>query len=121
MKITRSISEPIRQNLTRNERWDSDDNGLIACWERGREKALEEPGLATSAIVGQLVLLPWKGGVERALKKKEKYGCYNYLAMWQGLRGEDLSIDTSMEVAHLCSVTGMKVIYTSDYDKYKEV
>jgi hypothetical protein len=84
MKITRSISEPIRQNLTRNERWDSDDNGLIACWERGREKALEEPGLATSAIVGQLVLLPWKGGVERALKKKEKYGCYNYLAMWQG-------------------------------------
>lgn len=97
-----------------------EDNGLIACWERGREKAIEEPELAAKAIVGQLVILPWKGGVEREIKKKEKYGTYRYLAMWQGLRGEDLDIDTSVDSPRVCSVTGMKVIYTSDYEKYKE-
>lgn len=120
MKLTRSISDPIRQNLTTKDRWESNDNGLIACWERGRQKATEDPELAVSALSGQLVLLPWKGGVEKAIKKKEKYGTYRYLAMWQGLRGEDLSINTSEEASRICTVTGMRVIYTFDYEKYKE-
>lgn len=114
------MSDPIRQGLSTSERWETDDNGLIACWERGREYAIEHPELAAHAIAGQLVVLPWKGGVERKIKKKEKYGTYRYLAMWQGLRGEDLNIDTSIESHRICSVTGMKVIYTSDFEKYKE-
>lgn len=120
MKINRSISEPIRQDLSTTLRWGGDDKGLIACWERGRQKATEDPELALNAISGQLVVLPWKGGVEKAIKKKEKYGTYRYLAMWQGLRSEDLSIDTSVEASKICSVTGMMVIYTDDYEKYKE-
>lgn len=86
MKIYRSIAEPIRQNAKWDERWNSDDDGLIACWERGREKRLEAPALAAQAVDGQLIVLPWKGGVEKATKKKRKYGTLFYLAMWQGLR-----------------------------------
>lgn len=80
----------------------------------------EEPELAANAISGQLVVLPWKGGVEKAIKKKEKFGSLRYLAMWQGLRGEDLNIDTSTEPSLICTLTGMKVVFTSDYEKLKE-
>ena len=69
MIIFRSLSNPIRQGLTTAERWDREDNGFIACWERGREKAIEEPEIAANAISGQLVVLPWKGGVEKEIKK----------------------------------------------------
>lgn len=34
--VTRSISEPIRQNLNMVQRWDGPDRGLISCWESGR-------------------------------------------------------------------------------------
>jgi hypothetical protein len=64
------------------------------------------------------MLLPWKGGVERATKQKSRYGTFAYLAMWQGLRGDDLDLDTDTEVALTCSATGMKVVFTSDRDKY---
>ena len=74
MKIHRSITEPIRDGGTWQERWNSEDNGLIACWERGREKRLEDPALAVQAVAGQLVVLPWKGGVEKSIKKKQKFG-----------------------------------------------
>ena len=55
--------------------------------------------------------LGWKGGVERELKKKGKFGTLNYLAQWQGLRGEDLDVDLTNEVEIVCSLTGMKVIF----------
>ena len=70
MKLQRSTSEPIRTNATWEERWNDDDQGLIACWERGREKSREDPALAAQARDGQLVVLPWKGGVEKAIKNK---------------------------------------------------
>lgn len=120
MKITRSIYEPIRQSLTWFERWEGEDKGIIACWERGREKAKAAPELAARAIEGQLVVLPWKGGVEKAIQKKEKFGTYNYVAMWLGLRGEDLVVDTFEETTLTCTVTGMKVTYTTDLQKYCE-
>ncbi len=63
-------------------------------------------------------MLGWKGGVDRTLKKQEKFGALNYLAQWQGLRGEDLSIDTSQEYTLTCSRTGMVVIFTPDRAKY---
>jgi hypothetical protein len=120
MKLHRSIAEPIRQGGTWDERWNAEDNGLMACWERGREKRLEDPSLAAQAAVGQLVILPWKGGVEKAIKKKQKFGTLFYLAMWQGLRGEDLNIDPTEEIVLNCTTTGMAVVFTSDMARYAE-
>lgn len=120
MKIHRPIAEPIRANATWDERWKSDDGGLIACWERGREMRLENAELAAQAVGGRLVVLPWKGGVEKATKKRQKYGTLFYFAMWQGLRGEDLDIDLSEETAQTCTATGITVAFTSDLSKYSE-
>jgi hypothetical protein len=120
MRIHRSITEPIRDGAKWDERWNAEDDGLIACWERGREKQLEDPALAAQAAVGQLVVLPWKGGVEKAIKKKQKFGTLFYLAMWQGLRGEDLNIDSTEEIKLSCTATGMAVVFTGDVAKYAE-
>ena len=120
MRVHRTISKSIRENATWEERWNGPDQGVIACWERGREKSQEDPALAKLAQSGQLVVLPWKGGVEKAVKKNQKYGTLFYLAMWRGLRGEDLDIDLDEEVTLTCTATGMKVIFTSDRAKYAE-
>ena len=120
MKIHRLITEPIRQLNTWEEKWNGVDQGLIACWERGRAKSSEAPSLATQARDGQLMVLPWKGGVEKVIKKKQKYGSLSYLAMWQGLRGDDLSIDIEAEPALTCTVTKMTVVFTNDRAKFAE-
>jgi hypothetical protein len=121
MRITRSIKESIRPTATWEERWSRPDDGLIACWERGREMAQSDKDLAQRAKEGHLVILPWRGGVEKALKSStKKYGTLYYLAMWQGLRDEDLNVDLAQEVTLTCAATGMKVIYTSDRAKYVE-
>jgi hypothetical protein len=120
MKIYRSIAVPIREGLSTEERWHGSDHGLIASWERGREKSGEDPTFAAQAREGQLVVLPWKGGVEKAIKKKQKFGTLRYLAMWRGLRGEDLDIDSAQEVVLTCTATGMAVVFTSDATKYAE-
>lgn len=120
MKLHRLFTEPIRERAKWDERWNAEDDGLIACWERGREKGVEDPSLAAQAADGQLVVLPWKGGVEKVTKKKQKFGTLYYLAMWQGLRGEDLSIDTTEEIVLNCTATGMAVVFTSDRAKYAE-
>ena len=120
MKLRRSIAEPIREHTKWEERWNAEDDGLIACWERGREKRLEAPQIAAQAADGQLVILPWKGGVDGATTKKQKFGSFYYLAMWQGLRGEDLNIDTSEENVLTCTASGISVIFTADTKKYSE-
>ena len=121
-RIYRSCREPIRENPSFHERWRGPDNGLIKCWEVGRRRrrSIESPELAEKAKNGELPLLGWKGGVEKKTQKKEKYCCLNYLAEWQGLRGEDLDIDLTEEREIVCSKTGMKVIYTGDATKYSE-
>ena len=91
---------------------------MIACWERGREKSLQEPELAAQAREGRLMVLVWKGGVEKAIKAKQKVGTLFYLAMWRGLRGEDLDIDLAEEVTLTCAETGVTVVYTNDFAKY---
>jgi hypothetical protein len=118
MKISRSISEPIRESEKWEERWNEEDQGLIACWERGREKSREDPALAAKAREGHLVVLPWKGGVEKAIKKTQKFGTLYYLAMWQGLCGEDLDVDLTEEVVLTCTATGMAVVFTNDVAKF---
>jgi len=119
VKIIRSIDAPVRAGLSTETLWAGEDKGLIACWERGREKAIEEPALAKNAALGHLPPLAWKGGVSKKLKQRKKYGTYFYLATWQGLRGQDLFINTDTEITITCSRTDQSVTFTSDYEKYK--
>jgi hypothetical protein len=76
--------------------------------------------LAERAKNGELPVLGWKGGVDKIIIKKQKYGTLNYLALWQGLRGDDLYINVSEERELICTRTGMKVVYTVDANKYSE-
>lgn len=116
--IYRSSQESNRDTPSYNERWNGPDKGLITCWEVGRKLSKKEPELAEKAKAGELPVLVWKGGVEKKINKKEKYGTFFYLAQWQGLRGEDLDIDLTQETEITCSKTNMKVIYTGDDEKY---
>ena len=118
MKVFHAISRPVRKDPTFDERWGSIELGLITSWEAGREMGLEKPGLAEEAKNGRLMALPWKGGVAKALKTTTKYGVFNYVAMWQGLRGEDLNVDPDLEMTMSCSVMNVTVTYTSDCAKY---
>ena len=119
-RVFRSISESIRMNPSYDERWNGDDKGLITCWEVGRKKRESEPSLVEKVENNELPVLGWKGGVDKTLQKKEKFGSLNYLAQWQGLRGEDLNISLSEELAMQCSKTGMMITYTPDSSKYSK-
>lgn len=110
--------EPARESLSYADRWEGEDKGLITSWEVGRELGKKDPSLAVRAKNGELPVLGLKGGIGNIPKKKEKYGCLNYLAQWQGLRGDDLDIDLSDEPEHVCSRTGVKVIFTNDLTKF---
>jgi hypothetical protein len=127
MRVQRSITEPIRTGLTWEERWCGPDDGLIGCWERGRLMLEEYPKLAAAAQRGELPLLTikapwnpkvqivagWKGGVKKKLNVPLKEdGSLNYLAEWQGMRGEDLDIDLAAERVIVCSKTGQAVRFT---------
>ncbi len=114
----RSIEEPIRKNLSWEELWKSFDNGLIACWERGREKALGNSELSQSCKNGELPVLVWKGGVDKKIKGK-KYGSLFYLATWQGLRGENLNINHHQDTSITCTKTKVEIIFTSNLLSYE--
>lgn len=118
--IFRSYQEHKREGLSWTELWRGNDKGLIACWEVGRDLSVKDPELAERAKNGELPVLGWKGGVDKKILKKQKYGTFNYLALWQGLRGDDLNIDLSEEREIICARTGMKVVYTDDAAKYAE-
>jgi hypothetical protein len=109
--IKRDVNAPKRVALSWEELWLGPDGGLIQCWERGREKRVEDPELAARAIAGELIILAWKGGVEEKLKTGKKYGTLYYLATWQGLRGESLDIDLDGETRLVCSRTGQSVTF----------
>lgn len=116
--IFRSTTEPMLENQSWDERWKSHDKGLIACWESGRQKGKEDSNLALLARKGELVILPWKGGIEKATKLNHKYGSLFYLAMWQGLRGDNLDIFTDKEAKLVCSRTSMSITFTGDQSKF---
>lgn len=113
MKIECKISNPPILGDSFEERWNGPDQGLICSWLRGIEKAKESPDLAEKAKAGELPVLAWKGGVEKALKSGAKVGSVHYLATWQGLRGEDLCIDLDRDVQLTCSRTGVTVLFVS--------
>ena len=68
----------------------------------------------------ELPVLGWKGGVSDKSKKSkgQKYGSLNYLAQWQGLKGEDLNISLVEEVIIKCSKTEKEVTPTPYSTKY---
>lgn len=114
--IYRSFSEPDRDNsLSWNEHWKGDDNGLITCWEVGRELRQSNPELAQQAENGELPILGWRGGVDPKVKKQEKKsGTLNYLAQWQGLTGQDLNIDLEGGAGMTCTKTNVVVTYSKN-------
>jgi len=119
MRIQRKHTERIREGLSTEDEWKADDNGLIKCWEVGRELGIEDSTLALRTKAGALPNLgTWKGGVDQPLKSGFKYGTFRYLATWQGLSGQDLDIDTGTEPELVCTATKVKVIFTSDPKKY---
>jgi len=135
--VQRSIHQPIREGLSWEELWLGPDGGLIWCWERGRQKRIDDPELAKQAERGELPLLAWKGGVEKkrqdqkplsgtleylatwqGFEKKRQdqkplSGTLEYLATWQGLRGEDLNIDRNTPITLVCTRTGQAVTFTT--------
>ena len=117
-RIQQDIGTPVRSELSWSDTWENDDKGLIKCWEVGREMAAKRPDLAQACLENQLPTLGWKGGVSRSLKKLEKFGSLNYLAQWQGLRGESLDIDSTQDIIKTCSRTHMIVTFTPDKAKY---
>ncbi|MEB2328081.1 MAG: hypothetical protein OZ926_14660 [Pseudomonas sp.] len=114
MKIYCNRNEPERTGLTWAETWQGPDRGLIRSWEIGRNTAGTDPELAARCRAGELPPLGWKGGGTRTLKKGTRYGSLQYLATWQGLRGEALSIDMDKERTIECTRTDMLVTFTPD-------
>ncbi len=115
--VRRANTEQNRERLDWDQTWNGEDRGLITCWESGRKMALEFSDIAERCKAGEIPPLAWKGGCERTLKKLDKFGALQYLAQWQGLRGDDLNVDLDAEVTLTCSKTKMKVTFTSDLGK----
>jgi hypothetical protein len=117
MRIKASIANPPLARVDWHARWEGSDRGLITCWLRGIEKSRESPELSERAKRGELPVLAWKGGVKAAIKSTTKIGAFNYLATWQGLRGEDLDIDLDSEITITCSVHKVPVTFTNNIAK----
>lgn len=131
--LSLSIDQPIREGLTWNERWCGTDEGLIWCWERGRQERVERPRVAARADKGELVDLDWRGGTEGPEGKKEhggsakksssstkKRGSLQYLATWQGLRGENLDIEVDGKRRIVCTKTKQAVEFRKRPRKNKD-
>lgn len=108
----------MRDGLTWQQRWEGPDQGLICCWERGRQLRNEQPELAKRAESGELVTLPWKGGTAKLdqddgkKRNQKKKGSLNYVAMWQGLRNENLNVSREGVISIKCSATGRSVVFS---------
>ncbi|WP_235810430.1 hypothetical protein [Pseudomonas syringae pv. coryli] len=117
-RIFRENDTPLRVGLTHAQIWDAEDEGIIQCWENGRELAITSPDLAKRCLENELPILSWKGGVSSNMKLRKKPGSFKYLAQWQGLRGEDLDIDRTKKYQLVCSLTKIVVTFTPNRSKY---
>ena len=61
----------------------------------------------------ELAILAWKGGVKEKLQIERKLGTLQYLATWQGLRGEDLDLSLQGECVIVCARTGQVVVFSA--------
>lgn len=92
------------------------DRGLINAWQAGLNFRANNAELVEKALAGELPPLPFRGGVERKIQAQNKIGSLCYVAMWHGLRGEDLHLDTDQSIQMVCSATQVPVTYTLDMD-----
>lgn len=113
MIVCATFGQAGNANVREQDRWEGPGAGLHSAWVAGIALAQSTPALATAALAGELPELPFKGGVLRPLKRR-KFGTHWYLAMWQGLRGESLYIDTMSETKLTCQRHGVVVTFTSD-------
>lgn len=113
-KVAHPVDASLPAQLTWDERWEGPDRGLLCSWARGIEKARETPLLREQALRGELPSLAWKGGRNQAIKAGKRVGSLHYLAMWQGLRGDALNIDTEATVSLTCTRFQAMVTFTAD-------
>lgn len=117
MLVTASAASPPPPQEDFHARLHGPDRGLINAWLVGLNARKDRPDLAEAAQAGCLPPFIYKGGVAQKIKSKNKIGSLQYLAAWQGLRGENLEIDTDAEVTVTCSKTGVPVTFTLDITK----
>lgn len=113
MQIKASVNQRPLECVEFADRWNGPDKGLVTCWLTGLERRTSDRDLAARADAGELPVLPWKGGVAKEVKVR-KIGSLQYLATWQGLRGEDLDIYLDKDVQMVCSRTGVAVLFTGN-------
>lgn len=118
MRLFRSISEPIRENMSFDERANGIDRGHILAWEYGRKLAATNKELHESARRGELPVLVYKGGLTKRLKTENKCGALLYYAAWLGLRREDLDIDLSQRIRLKCTKFGSSVEFSPFMEDY---
>lgn len=118
MLLHDAFANPPPMALDYAERMEGPDQGVINAWLAGIAMRRDPPSeQQKSALAGELLPLPYRGGVDRKLKIKQKIGALHYLAMWQGLRGDDLNIDTESEPELVCTKTGVLVLFTLDHKR----
>ncbi len=116
MLITASASSPPVLGDSWEARQEGVDAGLISAWIAGRDMRERAPALVQSVLRGELPVLPFKGGVEKKIKGS-KVGALQYLAMWQGLRGDDLHVALGSRPIMRCSRTAVQVYFTDDVEE----
>lgn len=88
----------------------------------GANDQAQEDGVALDVQqrveAGELPILTFAGGVtpKPNLKMKKKKGTLFYLAMWRGLRGEDLDLDIERTYVMTCARTGVEVTFAKRRD-----
>lgn len=104
------VSEAPLRHQTYAERWEGPDGGLIAAWRQGLLMRDHRPDWVQAVLRHELPELPWRGGGSEVIKGKRP-GTWLYLAMWQGLRGEALDVDTSQPLEMQCTRTQVRTLF----------
>jgi len=65
--------------------------------------------------------MAWKGGVQKKLNIEKKPGTLQYLATWQGMRGEDLDLALEGERTIVCTKTGQAVVFSAKFAEDEEM
>lgn len=99
----------VQRLLHARERGSSVDSGNEGS-ERGDDDGVSLD-VQQRVEAGELPILTFAGGITPRpnLKMRKKKGSLFYLAMWKGLRGEDLEIDIGRTYVLKCARTGVEV------------
>lgn len=112
MRLQHQFANPPEEEADFDRRINGPDGGLINAWLAGIAMRRLDRTKAQAAEAGELVPLPYRGGVEKKLKVKTKPGSLLYLAMWRGLRGEGLDLETTQQYTLSCARHGVLVRFT---------